>query len=205
MVKQGHFFWNMNLYNLTLTRCCSSADSLRFIFVTVKNVWSQMLPAEHHRPLRQKVSGFVLFLASSAITGIFRRETDCRAHSFWSAFNSIFSHYELLVGWALKHFPHWILSAFAETIGKSLYKTFSLLRQNFLSLHVFLFLMQDYEPTIYHPKRSSHSLHQDFTIQCEKMDIPFLSYLPTEVGNFLTEHILQALQPCHAKRLSMSN
>ncbi|XP_054875887.1 yjeF N-terminal domain-containing 3 [Poeciliopsis prolifica] len=39
----------------------------------------------------------------------------------------------------------------------------------------------DYEPTIYHPKRSSHSLHQDFTIQCEKMDIPFLSYLPTEV------------------------
>ncbi|XP_015246785.1 PREDICTED: yjeF N-terminal domain-containing protein 3 [Cyprinodon variegatus] len=39
----------------------------------------------------------------------------------------------------------------------------------------------DYEPTIYHPKRSAHSLHQDFTIQCEKMDIPFLSYLPTEV------------------------
>ncbi|XP_038132097.1 yjeF N-terminal domain-containing protein 3-like isoform X1 [Cyprinodon tularosa] len=41
----------------------------------------------------------------------------------------------------------------------------------------------DYEPTIYHPKRSAHSLHQDFTIQCEKMDIPFLSYLPTEVSN----------------------
>ncbi|XP_061744057.1 yjeF N-terminal domain-containing 3 [Nerophis ophidion] len=39
----------------------------------------------------------------------------------------------------------------------------------------------EYEPTIYHPKRSSHSLHQDFTVQCEKMDIPFLSYLPTEV------------------------
>ncbi|XP_034036173.1 yjeF N-terminal domain-containing protein 3 [Thalassophryne amazonica] len=39
----------------------------------------------------------------------------------------------------------------------------------------------EYEPTIYHPTRSSHSLHQDFTVQCEKMDIPFLSYLPTEV------------------------
>nr|XP_020467961.1 yjeF N-terminal domain-containing protein 3 [Monopterus albus] len=39
----------------------------------------------------------------------------------------------------------------------------------------------EYEPTIYYPKRSSHSLHQDFTVQCEKMDIPFLSYLPTEV------------------------
>uniref|UniRef100_A0A3B4AMV3 ApoA-I-binding protein 2 n=1 Tax=Periophthalmus magnuspinnatus TaxID=409849 RepID=A0A3B4AMV3_9GOBI len=38
----------------------------------------------------------------------------------------------------------------------------------------------EYEPTIYHPKRSSQSLHQDFTVQCEKMDIPFLSYLPTE-------------------------
>ncbi|KAE8294339.1 YjeF N-terminal domain-containing protein 3 [Larimichthys crocea] len=41
--------------------------------------------------------------------------------------------------------------------------------------------MFEYEPTIYHPKRSSQSLHQDFTVQCEKMDIPFLSYLPTEV------------------------
>ncbi|XP_007252688.1 yjeF N-terminal domain-containing 3 [Astyanax mexicanus] len=39
----------------------------------------------------------------------------------------------------------------------------------------------EYEPTIFYPKRSSHSLHQDFTVQCEKMDIPFLSYLPTEV------------------------
>uniref|UniRef100_A0A3Q4I2Q4 ApoA-I-binding protein 2 n=1 Tax=Neolamprologus brichardi TaxID=32507 RepID=A0A3Q4I2Q4_NEOBR len=47
--------------------------------------------------------------------------------------------------------------------------------------HLRMFLVQEYEPTIYHPKRSSHSLHQDFTVQCEKMDIPFLSYLPTEV------------------------
>ncbi|CAL8348968.1 unnamed protein product [Gadus morhua 'NCC'] len=41
--------------------------------------------------------------------------------------------------------------------------------------------MFEYEPTIYYPKRSSNGLHQDFTVQCEKMDIPFLSYLPTEV------------------------
>ncbi|XP_016394231.1 yjeF N-terminal domain-containing protein 3-like [Sinocyclocheilus rhinocerous] len=41
--------------------------------------------------------------------------------------------------------------------------------------------MFEYEPTIFYPKRSPQSLHQDFTIQCEKMDIPFLSYLPTEV------------------------
>ncbi|XP_041913720.1 yjeF N-terminal domain-containing 3 isoform X4 [Alosa sapidissima] len=42
-------------------------------------------------------------------------------------------------------------------------------------------ITKEYEPTIYYPKRSSHSVHQDFTVQCEKMDIPFLSYLPTEV------------------------
>uniref|UniRef100_A0A8C5WI52 ApoA-I-binding protein 2 n=1 Tax=Leptobrachium leishanense TaxID=445787 RepID=A0A8C5WI52_9ANUR len=39
----------------------------------------------------------------------------------------------------------------------------------------------DYEPTIYYPKRSTDNLFKDFTTQCEKMDIPFLSYLPTEV------------------------
>ncbi|XP_069646589.1 yjeF N-terminal domain-containing protein 3 isoform X1 [Haliaeetus albicilla] len=39
----------------------------------------------------------------------------------------------------------------------------------------------DYEPTIFYPKRSPDPLYQDFTTQCEKMDIPFLSYLPTEV------------------------
>ncbi|XP_021400554.1 yjeF N-terminal domain-containing protein 3 [Lonchura striata] len=38
-----------------------------------------------------------------------------------------------------------------------------------------------YEPTIFYPKRSPEPLHRDFTTQCEKMDIPFLSYLPTEV------------------------
>lgn len=40
---------------------------------------------------------------------------------------------------------------------------------------------QDYEPTIFYPKRSPDPLYRDFTTQCEKMDIPFLSYLPTEV------------------------
>ncbi|XP_077331557.1 yjeF N-terminal domain-containing protein 3 [Lithobates pipiens] len=39
----------------------------------------------------------------------------------------------------------------------------------------------DYEPTIFYPKKSLDNLYKDFTIQCEKMDIPFLSYLPTEV------------------------
>ncbi|KAJ8362474.1 hypothetical protein AAFF_G00373780 [Aldrovandia affinis] len=39
----------------------------------------------------------------------------------------------------------------------------------------------EYEPTIFYPKRSPQAVHQDFTVQCEKMDIPFLSYLPTEV------------------------
>ncbi|XP_045847053.1 yjeF N-terminal domain-containing protein 3 isoform X2 [Meles meles] len=41
--------------------------------------------------------------------------------------------------------------------------------------------MFEYEPTIFYPTRSLDGLHQDLTTQCEKMDIPFLSYLPTEV------------------------
>ncbi|XP_048650828.1 yjeF N-terminal domain-containing protein 3 isoform X5 [Marmota marmota marmota] len=40
----------------------------------------------------------------------------------------------------------------------------------------------EYEPTIFYPTRSLDLLHQDLTTQCEKMDIPFLSYLPTEAG-----------------------
>ncbi|NXR25235.1 YJEN3 protein, partial [Cinclus mexicanus] len=40
----------------------------------------------------------------------------------------------------------------------------------------------DYEPTIFYPKRSPDPLFRDFTTQCERMDIPFLSYLPAEVG-----------------------
>ncbi|KAL4673655.1 hypothetical protein H8959_017589 [Pygathrix nigripes] len=39
----------------------------------------------------------------------------------------------------------------------------------------------EYEPTIFYPMRSLDLLHRDLTTQCEKMDIPFLSYLPTEV------------------------
>ncbi|XP_049644327.1 yjeF N-terminal domain-containing protein 3 [Suncus etruscus] len=41
--------------------------------------------------------------------------------------------------------------------------------------------MFEYEPTIFYPTRSLESLHQALTTQCEKMDIPFLSYLPNEV------------------------
>ncbi|KAF6098199.1 YjeF N-terminal domain containing 3 [Phyllostomus discolor] len=40
----------------------------------------------------------------------------------------------------------------------------------------------EYEPTIFYPTRSLDPLHRDLTTQCEKMDIPFLSYLPAEVG-----------------------
>uniref|UniRef100_A0A7N9CH43 NADH:ubiquinone oxidoreductase subunit A13 n=1 Tax=Macaca fascicularis TaxID=9541 RepID=A0A7N9CH43_MACFA len=40
----------------------------------------------------------------------------------------------------------------------------------------------EYEPTIFYPMRSLDLLHRDLTTQCEKMDIPFLSYLPTEVS-----------------------
>ncbi|KAJ1060736.1 hypothetical protein K5549_019238, partial [Capra hircus] len=40
---------------------------------------------------------------------------------------------------------------------------------------------QEYEPTIFYPTRSADPLHRDLTTQCEKMDIPFLSYLPAEV------------------------
>ena len=41
---------------------------------------------------------------------------------------------------------------------------------------------QEYEPTIFYPTRSLDPLHRDLTTQCEKMDIPFLSYLPAEVS-----------------------
>ncbi|XP_051990061.1 yjeF N-terminal domain-containing 3-like [Xyrauchen texanus] len=41
--------------------------------------------------------------------------------------------------------------------------------------------MFEYIPTVFYPKRSQDSLHQDFALQCERMDLPFLSYLPTEV------------------------
>ncbi|KAJ8357725.1 hypothetical protein SKAU_G00205190 [Synaphobranchus kaupii] len=41
--------------------------------------------------------------------------------------------------------------------------------------------MFEYAPTIFYPKRSPSPLHQDSMVQCERMDIPFLSYLPTEV------------------------
>ncbi|KAM6948184.1 yjeF N-terminal domain-containing 3-like [Aplochiton taeniatus] len=41
--------------------------------------------------------------------------------------------------------------------------------------------MFDYSPTVYYPKRSPLALHHDFRVQCERTDIPFLSYLPAEV------------------------
>lgn len=47
--------------------------------------------------------------------------------------------------------------------------------------------IQDYIPTVFCPTRSRDALQQNLTVQCEKMDLPFLSYLPTEV----TSHHLQ--------------
>ncbi|XP_024909559.1 yjeF N-terminal domain-containing protein 3-like [Cynoglossus semilaevis] len=68
----------------------------------------------------------------------------------------------------------------APFTGKPLEKSLSHLSGN-SSITAKCTSQQEYEPIIYHPKRSSQSVHQDFTVQCEKMDIPFLSYLPTEV------------------------
>uniref|UniRef100_A0ABK0LD16 NADH dehydrogenase [ubiquinone] 1 alpha subcomplex subunit 13 n=1 Tax=Rattus norvegicus TaxID=10116 RepID=A0ABK0LD16_RAT len=39
----------------------------------------------------------------------------------------------------------------------------------------------EYQPSIFYPARSADALHRDLTTQCEKMDIPFLSFLPAEV------------------------
>uniref|UniRef100_A0A8C4RBS0 ApoA-I-binding protein 2 n=1 Tax=Eptatretus burgeri TaxID=7764 RepID=A0A8C4RBS0_EPTBU len=41
--------------------------------------------------------------------------------------------------------------------------------------------MFEFEPSIYYPKRPCRPLCQALTTQCEKLDIPFLSYLPMEV------------------------
>ncbi|GAB1293225.1 YjeF N-terminal domain-containing protein 3 [Apodemus speciosus] len=39
----------------------------------------------------------------------------------------------------------------------------------------------EYQPSIFCPAHSADALHRDLTTQCEKMDIPFLSFLPAEV------------------------
>nr|XP_019592523.1 PREDICTED: yjeF N-terminal domain-containing protein 3 isoform X3 [Rhinolophus sinicus] len=63
----------------------------------------------------------------------------------------------------------------------------------------------EYEPTIFYPTRSLDPLHQDLTTQCEKMDIPFLSYLPTEVqlvndayGLVVDAVLGPGVEPCEA-------
>ncbi|XP_071039598.1 NAD(P)H-hydrate epimerase isoform X2 [Parasteatoda tepidariorum] len=35
-----------------------------------------------------------------------------------------------------------------------------------------------YAPTIYYPKRTNKPLYENLTIQCQEMDIPFLSFIP---------------------------
>ncbi|KAF6307443.1 hypothetical protein mRhiFer1_018486 [Rhinolophus ferrumequinum] len=64
---------------------------------------------------------------------------------------------------------------------------------------------KEYEPTIFYPTRSLDPLHQDLTTQCEKMDIPFLSYLPTEVqlvndayGLVVDAVLGPGVEPCEA-------
>lgn len=42
--------------------------------------------------------------------------------------------------------------------------------------------LQEYQPSIFCAARSADALHRDLTTQCEKMDIPFLSFLPAEVS-----------------------
>lgn len=37
-----------------------------------------------------------------------------------------------------------------------------------------------YNPTVFYPKRTNKQLYQNLTKQCQKMDIPFLSFLPSE-------------------------
>ncbi|XP_029415218.1 yjeF N-terminal domain-containing protein 3 isoform X3 [Nannospalax galili] len=39
----------------------------------------------------------------------------------------------------------------------------------------------EYQPSVFSPARPADPLHRDLTTQCEKMDIPFLSFLPAEV------------------------
>ena len=38
--------------------------------------------------------------------------------------------------------------------------------------------VQGYHPSVFYPKRTSNQLYQNLTRQCQKMDIPFLSFLP---------------------------
>ena len=38
--------------------------------------------------------------------------------------------------------------------------------------------MQGYNPSVFYPKRTNKGLYHNLTKQCQKMDIPFLSFLP---------------------------
>ncbi|KAM8926686.1 yjeF N-terminal domain-containing protein 3 [Lycaon pictus] len=66
----------------------------------------------------------------------------------------------------------------------------------------------EYEPTIFYPTRSLDLLHRDLTTQCEKMDIPFLSYLPTEVSAWWQmggQCPKTALLPCLPSQVQLIN
>ncbi|KAL9824149.1 yjeF N-terminal domain-containing protein 3 isoform 5-T5 [Geothlypis trichas] len=80
--------------------------------------------------------------------------------------------------------PRYLSQAEAEAMEKELLEDYRFGRQQLIEIwgHACaVAVTKDYEPTIFYPKRSPDPLHRDFTTQCEKMDIPFLSYLPAEV------------------------
>jgi len=43
----------------------------------------------------------------------------------------------------------------------------------------FILFFQGYNPRIYYPKRTDKQLFKNLVTQCEKMDIPFISELPS--------------------------
>lgn len=51
--------------------------------------------------------------------------------------------------------------------------------------HTPVFLLQGYQPAVYYPKRPSKPLFAALVTQCQKMDIPFLGEMPSEVRSYL--------------------
>ena len=49
------------------------------------------------------------------------------------------------------------------------------------NLCLFVYL-QGYRPTVFYPKPNSKPLFQNLVAQCEKFDVPFLSFLPSEAS-----------------------
>ena len=57
------------------------------------------------------------------------------------------------------------------------------LRDNKVFLHLYLCicgLLQGYMPSVFYPKLNNKQLFQNLRLQCEQMDMPFLSFFPSE-------------------------